>query len=210
MRRASRIAGTLVQVLVVAAALAATAVFVLPRVLGWKVATVMSGSMSPAYKVDAVLAIRPVDSSSIREGDVIAFATEADRPLTTHRVIDIRRDASGLSFITKGDANEDPDTDAVPASALRGRVVFGVPHLGLFVRTVNNPIGFGLFIFVPGLILIGLDVRNVHRERGVTSADTWLPPDAAERVAGPEGFDFWTTIADEERYYEALDHEVPV
>lgn len=208
MRRVRRIAGILVQVVAVTAALTAAAVFLLPRAFGWRVVTVMSGSMSPAYKVDAVLAIRPVSATEIHTGDVIAFEAEDDRPWTTHRVIDITNDAGGLSFITKGDANEDPDADPVPASELRGRVAFGVPALGLFVRAVDSPTGFTLFILFPGALLIAGDILTMRREKSSDTPATWQPPVAADRVSGPEDFDFWTTVATEERYYEALGHEV--
>lgn len=212
MRRVSRIAGKILQGVVVAAALGAATVLLLPRLLGWRTVTVMSGSMSPSYRVDAVLAIDSVDPDDVREGDVIAFEVESDRPLVTHRVVAIEHGATGLSFVTKGDANEEADSHAVAASAVRGRVVFGVPYLGLFVRAVNNPLGFGLLLVLPGVMLIGRELDTIRRDRRAAKASTgtWPPPDAEDIVAGPDGFDFWTSIATEERYYEELDKVVHV
>ena len=170
MRRARRIAGTLVQILIVTAALAAAAVFILPRAFGWRVVTVMSGSMSPAYKVDSVLAIRPVDPTTIHVGDVIAFATESDRPLTTHRVVEVQHDGGQLSFLTKGDANEDPDATPVTATALRGRVAFGVPYLGWFVRLVDTWFGFVLLVVIPAVVLIVADVLHTRKDFAIPNA----------------------------------------
>jgi signal peptidase len=150
MRRAIRISGVALRGLVVATALGAAAFLLLPRLLGWQVVTVMSGSMAPTYPVDAVLALDPVDPAKVREGDVIAFETESDRPMVTHRVVAITHDAGGLAFVTKGDANEEADIDPVAASAVRGRVVVGIPYLGSFVRVVHNPVGFAIFLVLPG------------------------------------------------------------
>ena len=207
MSKAIRIASVALQGLLVAAALGAAAVLVLPRLLGWQVVTVMSGSMAPAYSVDAVLAIDPVDPTTVRVGDVIAFRTESDRPMVTHRVAAIQRDAVGLSFVTKGDANKEADTDPVMASAVRGRVAFGVPHLGLFVRAVHSPLGFLALVVLPGMLLIGQEIRNILRDRR-TRQPSKSPSPAAETLAGSSHFDFWTTDATEDRYAEELDREV--
>lgn len=165
MRRAARVTGILLQGFVVAACLGVAAFFLVPRLMGWRVVTVMSGSMAPAYPVDAVLAVDPVDPANVRTGDVIAFQLEADRPVVTHRVVEVQRDADGLSFVTKGDANEDADRDPVPATAVRGRVAFGIPHLGVFVRIVQTPLGFAALFALPGLLLIGQEVGAIRRER---------------------------------------------
>jgi hypothetical protein len=122
----------------------------------------------------------------------------------------IEHNARGLSFITKGDANDQADRNAVTAPTVRGRVVFGVPYLGSFVRAVHNPIGFAVLLVLPGILLIGQEVRSLRRERRARKASTepWAPPPATEVVVGSDEFDFWTTTANEQRYYEELEHEV--
>ena len=210
MRKAIKIASAVLQGVVIAVALGATAILVVPRLLGWQTVTVMSGSMAPAYAVDAELALAPVSPADIRVGDVIAFQPEADRSMITHRVVAIENRAGSLTFVTKGDANEDPDTNPVVASAIRGRVVFGVPQLGLFVRTIHNPIGFAALLVVPGLLLIGQEILTIRRDRRArkATATPWPLPLAADAVAGPEVFDFWTTAATADRYQEPLEDEV--
>lgn len=176
MRKATKLAGAVLQGVVVAAALAAAAIFVLPRLLGWQTVTVMSGSMAPAYAVDAVLAVDPVGPTDLRVGDVIAFQPEADRPMTTHRIVAIEPTPGGLTFVTKGDANEVSDRTPVAATAVRGRVVFGVPHLGAFVRAVRNPVGFAALFVVPGVLLIGQEILTLRRDRRAKKAPTTPQP----------------------------------
>jgi hypothetical protein len=79
--------------------------------------TVLSGSMAPAYPTDSVLAVEPVPATDVRAGDVIAYRVDPDTPMVTHRVIEVR---TGPVFVTKGDANEDPDAKPVAAADLRG------------------------------------------------------------------------------------------
>jgi signal peptidase len=212
MRTATRVIGKCIQGVAIVAALGAATVLVVPRLLGWQTVTVMSGSMTPAYRVNAVLAIKSVDPTEIQAGDVIAFETEADRPMVTHRVVAVEHDALGLSFITKGDANEDADSTPVAASAVRGRVVFGVPYLGLFVRAVNNTVGFGLLVIVPAMVLIVLEILTIRRDRRAAHAqpDSWPAPEADDLATTCDDFDFWTTPATEDRYYEELGREVGV
>jgi signal peptidase len=140
----------------------ATAVFLVgPFLLGGGVATVTSGSMAPAYPVGSLLAVLPVDPGDVKPGDVVTFASDAS--LVTHRVervLDVAGAADELAFVTKGDANEDPDPVPVPASALRGRVVAGVPALGYLLAGLRQaaPLlvlgGLALMIRKPGSRLL--------------------------------------------------------
>jgi signal peptidase len=212
MRKATKLAGTALQGVVVAVALSAAMIFVLPRLLGWQTVTVMSGSMAPAYAVDAVLAIDPVDPAHIKPGDVIAFQTESDRPMVTHRVVAVNSDPGGLAFVTKGDANEEADSNTVPASAIRGRVVFGVPYVGSFVRAVHNPVGFAALIIVPGIVLIGQEILSIRRGRRKERA-SWLegpPPLATDAVAAPDELDTYGSAASENCDHDELEHEIEV
>jgi hypothetical protein len=108
MREALRITGRVLRGAAVAVTLGAAAFLVVPPLLGWQVVTVLSGSMAPTYPVNAALAIRPIEAADVHEGDVIAFFTEEDRPMVTHRVLAIDTSGGQLTFVTKGDANEDP------------------------------------------------------------------------------------------------------
>jgi signal peptidase len=220
MRKALRIAGSVLRGGAVAVALSAAAFMVVPRLLGWQVVTVLSGSMAPTYPVDSVLAVRPVNSTDVHKGDVIAFVVAADRPMVTHRVIAIDTSAGQLSFTTKGDANATADQNPVPASAVRGRVVVGIPHLGTFVRAVHDPWGFALLLLLPGTLLIGQEILTMRRARRprttrtATSPTTATPADeptdetSSLTDSGQDDLDLCVADVGDGHHSQALDHEV--
>jgi len=133
-----------------------------PRV-GWRVDTVLSGSMSPALDVGGAVITQPVAPNTIEVGDIITFHSPIDGRLVTHRVIAIQ-EKSPRYFQTKGDANEDADPYLVPAENMVGQVKFHIPLLGYIANFVKTPLGFILSLGVPGLILVGLEVRNIWIE----------------------------------------------
>jgi len=47
-----------------------------------------------------------------------------------HRVIDIQGSGDSKQFITKGDANDNPDIDPVSPEQVKGEVMFAVPKPG--------------------------------------------------------------------------------
>jgi signal peptidase len=159
-----RYAGLAAQTVVGLMAVAIATILIGPRIAGWDVVTVLSGSMAPTYPVDSVLAIEAIDPTKIEEGDVIAFKPEADQTMVSHRVVAVHETPSGdLSFTTKGDANEDPDRDPVLAKDVHGRVVFGVPVMGRLIRMAHTPLGFFLMLVVPAMFVILHEARSIRR-----------------------------------------------
>lgn len=172
MPRVPRKLTALLQTVLIIVALAGAALLFVPRLLGWRVDTVLSDSMAPAYPVESVLFVKPVSPSAVEVGDVITFRTGGgDTTPVSHRVVAVDRQDGALAFTTKGDANEDFDPNPVPASAVEGRVVFGVPLLGRFVRAVRSPLGFVLLLLVPGVALLAAQfaglVRTAHRPTSI-------------------------------------------
>ena len=64
----------------------------------------------------------------------------------THRVLAVDDSSGSPIFTTKGDANEEADVDPVPASAVRGELWFGVPHVGRLAAILHSPKGAGLLV----------------------------------------------------------------
>lgn len=128
--------------------------------LGWQLQAVLSGSMTPTYPVGSLLVVGQIDASEVRAGMPIVF----DDPLepgrvVTHRVVaPVPEDAS--AFHTRGDANANIDAAAVPARLVRGRVLWSVSGLGAVLEWLRWPNGFLLLVGVPGVILLGSELRR--------------------------------------------------
>ena len=138
----------------------------LPAVFASRLGVVYSGSMAPAMPVGAMVWMEPVDPAQIKVGDIIAFNPPWDPDATvSHRVIEVI-EAPTLGFYTKGDANEDPDFDAVPAEHVLAKVNFNIPNLGYVLgyirRYTRGPLGFTLSIALPTVLLIGSAVRDMN------------------------------------------------
>ncbi len=129
---------------------------------GWRVDTVFSGSMEPQLKVGGVAVTRPVEAGDIKVGDIITFHSPLSEKVTSHRVIAVDDDSSS-HFQTKGDASEDADPFVVPAQNVVGKVCFHIPYFGYAAQFVRTPLGLLLTLCLPGLIIMGMEVRNVWR-----------------------------------------------
>jgi signal peptidase len=122
---------------------------------------VYTGSMEPAIPVGSVVVIKPANPETLKVGDIICFKTEAEYPKTvTHRIIGI----TSQGFITKGDANEDPDQWIVKKENVIGKVIAVIPFLGYLGYFVRTPIGFILLIIIPATIIIIMEIRNIVKE----------------------------------------------
>ncbi|MCK4781337.1 signal peptidase I [Candidatus Parcubacteria bacterium] len=129
----------------------------------FKAMTVLSGSMEPAIKMGSVVVVKPAGDYKIN--DVITFGemTKTKTP-TTHRIVDMRVTEGVPSYITKGDANNAPDTREVLKKEIIGKVLFSVPYAGYAVDAARKPIGFALLIIIPALLIIFDEVRKIYAE----------------------------------------------
>jgi signal peptidase I len=90
---------------------------------------VASGSMSPWMETGDVAIVAKIPGRQVKLGDVIEFRKSKDINVV-HRVIEIRNNDAGTSFVTKGDANNAPDADPLLPDNVVGKVVFSVPKIG--------------------------------------------------------------------------------
>ena len=136
---------------------------VLPITGNYKILVVQSGSMEPAIKTGAVVIVKPADVYSI--GDVITFGSiTKTTPPTSHRILDMEVSEGQISYITKGDANEDPDGKPVAKMDVVGRVLFSMPFLGYVIDFARKPLGFALIIGIPAVVIVGDEVRKIVLE----------------------------------------------
>lgn len=117
--------GTLLLITLILACIPLT----LPRVFGYQLYTVISGSMEPAIPVGSLVYIKEVEPREVVEDDVIAFYGGYDtNAIITHRVVENRVIMGEL--ITKGDANATNDMNPVEYDNFIGRVELSIPMIG--------------------------------------------------------------------------------
>lgn len=126
-----------------------------PRIAGYHMYIVLSGSMAPAFDAGSMVFVKPVEPEEIKEGDIITYRGLGDSSfLTTHRVVEIIGSGKDLEFVTKGDANDVNDPYPVPGENLVGRVALAVPYMGYLMTFGQTKQGMLLLIVVPGVLLI--------------------------------------------------------
>lgn len=131
---------------------------------------VKSGSMEPTILTGSIVVVKP--QNSYAKNDIITFGEDTRQQIpTTHRIIDIQGDFSTLTYITKGDANEEQDGEPITQRDIIGKVVFWVPYMGYILDFARQPLGFTLMIGIPaGIIILDEMIRIFNEVRGMKKA----------------------------------------
>jgi signal peptidase len=137
-----------------------------PKVFGYELMTVLSGSMEPGIHTGSIIAIKPVeDPTKFKKGDVITFkASDDPNKLITHRIIEVQKVDSTVQYITKGDNNDAKDPSPVTAGNVVGKYVgFTIPFVGYALDFIRSKTGAVLLLIVPGILMIVWSVISVWR-----------------------------------------------
>lgn len=133
----------------------------LPIPGNYQILTVLSGSMEPAIHTGSVVIVKPADNYKIN--DIITFGKTKKTP-TTHRIHDIKVNVGKPIYITKGDANNAPDSREISDSEVIGKVLFSVPYVGFAISTAKKPWGFIFIIIIPTIIIISGEIKKIWIE----------------------------------------------
>ena len=69
----------------------------------------------------------------------------------------------GLSFVTRGDANDVNDPTPVAADKVVGKVKFALPYAGYIMSFGQSKTGIISLVMIPGLLIIIFELRNLFR-----------------------------------------------
>lgn len=127
------ILGTLILASVILMCLPVT----LPKLFGYQVYDVVSGSMEPEIPVGSVVYVKETPPDEMKEGDVAAFWS--GDIVVVHRVVE-NQIVEG-QFVTKGDANAGEDVRKTPYDALIGKVTRHIPLLGMVMSLLTSTVG---------------------------------------------------------------------
>ena len=143
-----------------------------PHLLGYRTATMLSGSMRPGIAAGSVVISSPTPVDQLAVGDVITI--EAPTPphdVVTHRIVAIDRTSSGTLVRTRGDAN--PNADPWSAQLDHDRVLrvsTVIPWLGYPLAALQASTGQ----VIGSRVIIGLIVASLL-------VSVWRRPTATRR-----------------------------
>lgn len=147
--------------IIMVALLLIVSVFPIPG--NYKVMVVQSGSMEPAIKTGSIAVVKPAKDYTI--GDIITFGPYSKtKAPTTHRIYEMKIQEGEPIYITKGDANNAPDTREIKKEDIVGKLSFSLPYIGYAVDFAKKPIGFALLIIVPAAMIIIDEIKKIFRE----------------------------------------------
>ena len=137
-----------------------------PRFLPYQALIVRSGSMSPTIPTGSIVFYRKTQAAKVKVGEVIAFSKPGDpTEKVTHRVYKIGQSATGLYFITKGDANGSPDDWRVPAVGTGWIAVFHVPVAGYALVYLQSTLARLLLLVIPAILLGAITLYEIWQDR---------------------------------------------
>ncbi|MEO8263172.1 MAG: signal peptidase I [Pseudolysinimonas sp.] len=162
--------------------LLATVVVIVPAATGSTPYTILTSSMEPGLPPGTLVIVKPIDPQDIKIGTVITYQLDSGEPaVVTHRVLEIQGPnlpGGDPSFITKGDANSNPDAKPVMTVQVRGAVWYSVPLVGWVNNIVNGdlravviPIVAGLLFLYAGFMLVSSRIEARRRRRREEAED---------------------------------------
>ncbi len=154
MNAVKKIVGTIIMLLLVFTLFINISNYIQVKILHKNIATingyafleVVSGSMEPVLNVGDLVVVNTKDKE-IDENDVVTYSS-SNGSFVTHRVIENLD--SGL--ITKGDANNAKDKDIVKSENVIGKYIFKIPHFGILISSLQNPLTL-ILILIIGIII---------------------------------------------------------
>ncbi len=125
--------GTILLIMIIVACIPLT----VPRLMGYQIYTVVTGSMEPEIPVGSMVYVKSIAPKEIKEKDVIAFYGGRDiNAIITHRVVD--NNVISGQITTKGDANKTEDMNPVSYSEVIGIVEYTIPKAGALAQTFTS------------------------------------------------------------------------
>ena len=123
-----------------------------PKLFGLNPYIATSGSMQPTIETGSLVYVNTKDTT-INPNDIIMFnipsLNENSHKTVTHRVIGTENGA----YITKGDANEERDSNTVSQEQIVGKYAYHIPKLGYIYDSVGYK---GLIVIAVWVIILNV------------------------------------------------------
>lgn len=127
-----------------------------PSIGGYKILNVLTGSMNPTFDAGSMIIIKETPENEIKEGDIITYNFDGSTNIVTHRVVEIIQGSDGNEYITRGDANNANDPNAIKYKNVEGVVIKSMPKVGEVVQYIGENIVVIIIVIlaVCGVILL--------------------------------------------------------
>ena len=163
-----------------------------PRIFGYSVINIISGSMGDTIPEGSYILVQQVDADEIEKDDIICFYS-SDPAIygipNTHRVVsDPIHTDSGIEFVTQGDANNGPDKYTAKGENLIGRYVKTMDGLNAFVSLLDKG-GMTVLIFLLEAVIMAMAVGNFLRARKQAAAEAAESEKTGEHTLSKEEFE---------------------
>ena len=134
-------------------------------ILGYKAYIVLSDSMSKTdFDAGDLIIVKEVDSSTLQEGDIIAYISqnsESYGEVITHKIRSLTNNNNNEpGFITYGTTTDTNDSTIVTYPYVLGKYSFHIPKLGTFFNYLKTTPGYITCILIPFLTLIIIEIIN--------------------------------------------------
>lgn len=135
-----------------------------PKVFGYSIINIVSGSMEDEIPKGSYILIKEVDAQKIKQGDVICFYSRNPSIYgmpNTHRVVeDPIRTGDKIEFVTKGDANPVNDKETARSEDVIGVYVKRLDGLTAFSDALSG--NFMIIIFITlQLCIVGVAACSI-------------------------------------------------
>jgi len=155
-------------ILIVILVALSSALVVFHNPIGLRMFVVSSGSMEPTIKVGSLAVIQAKSDYQVQ--DVITFQNDPKvdfkKPgsTTTHRIVEIKKVADKTMYVTKGDANNTPDSENRIPSLVLGKVILAVPYVGYLIAFAQTQVGLIILIVIPATMIIYSELMSIKKE----------------------------------------------
>lgn len=131
------------------------------NIMGYRLYTIVTGSMEPELTVGDVILVEETSFDALKLKDVITYESKAsgmEGMIVTHRIVDINKETQEL--ITRGDANF-ADDPVITYDQVQGKVTYKFVLISLLTKLVRNKVGFYFIVFVPLVLVIFLEIADI-------------------------------------------------
>ena len=135
------------------------------NLIGYKIFIVLSDSMSKTdFNAGDIVFVSEVDASTLKEGDIISYASQNSHNFgetVTHKIRRLTSDAEGNpGFVTYGTTTDTDDETVVTYPYVLGKYTGHLPKVGAFFQFLKTTPGYIVCILTPFLLLILLQGLN--------------------------------------------------